>query len=533
MSEPFQLQKTSTGMAGLDQILEGGLPRKRTSIISGGPGCGKTVMGIQFILDGVKNHEPGIFISFEETKPALRENAATLGWDLAALEENGSLLLLDNPISTEVVIAGNICLSGLRSIIQNAIVKMGAKRVVFDALDVLFSLLDDHQERKELFLLKEMILENGVTAIFTTKPATPDAFATYEFMDSLVDCVIKLDQRVENYITTPRLRIKKYRGSKFGRNEYPYIIDTGGITLIPISTVGLRHRPLGEFISTGQPDLDDVMGGGYRRASSVLIAGVTGTGKTSLAATFCQSICDHGEKLLYFSFEESREAMMTNMLSPGINLTPAMTSGRFRYISSLPESMGSEEHLLRAYREIEGFEPHHVVIDAISACHRIGSERTAFEFLVRLLNICKERGITCILLNQTTSPDSIQELTGIEISSIIDAVISLHYVEENGEINRTLICIKSRGSHHSNQFREYQITDHGIKLIPVYQGDGKVLTGTARRFQEEKEKGRQLELDLKIEEKKMELKRLKIAREQLEKESVSQMHMRRRHRESE
>ena len=526
--KPLQLPKIKTGIKGLDEILAGGLPLKRTSIVSGGPGCGKTVMGLQFIYHGAKNNEPGIYITFEEKKSALRQNALTLGWDLAALEKEGRIILLDNPLSAEVINTGGTNLDGLRAAISAAAKKINACRIVVDALDVLLYLLNDtNRERQEVVQLQKSIDLCGLSSLITTKMKDENALYSYGFMDSMVDCVIHLDQRVVNQVTTRRLRVKKYRGSGFGKNEYPYTIDVQGIHIIPVSTLDLRHKPLGEYVSSGQADLDEVLGGGYRRASSVLIAGVTGTGKTSLAATFSRWICNRGERLLYISFEESREAMMNNMLSPGIDLTPALEAGFFNYMSGLPESMGAEEHLVRAFKKITAFKPAHLVIDAISACRRMGTEKAAFDYLVRLLNLSKERGITCILLNQTTGPGTtIQELSGIEISSIIDTVMTLHMTEETGEINRTLVCLKSRGSRHSNQYREYQITDNGICLMPVYIGDGRVLTGTARKILEEKEADQALKIDHEIEEKERELEKLRLSRKNLKHNRVVRATMR-------
>ena len=525
--KPFQLPKIKTGIKGLDEILAGGLPLKRTSIVSGGPGCGKTVMGLQFIYHGAKNNEPGIYIIFEEKKSALRQNALTLGWDLAALEEEGKIILLDNPLAAEVIRTGEINLDGLRAAIAAAAKKINACRIVVDALDVLFYLLNDtDRERQEVIQLQKTMDFCGLSSLITTKTKDENAFYSYGFMDSMVDCVIHLDQRVVNQVTTRRLRVKKYRGSGFGKNEYPYTIDVRGVHIIPVSTLDLRHKPLGEYVSSGQTDLDEVLGGGYRRASSVLIAGVTGTGKTSLAATFSRGICSREERLLYISFEESREAMMNNMLSPGIDLKPAMENGFFKYMSGLPESMGAEEHLVRAFKNITAFKPAHLVIDAISACRRMGTEKAAFDYLVRLLNLSKERGITCILLNQTIGPSTIQELSGIEISSIIDTVLSLHMTEETGEINRTMVCLKSRGSRHSNQYREYQITDNGICLMPVYIGDGRVLTGTARKILEEKEANQALKIELEIEEKERELEKLRQTRKNLKHNRMARATMR-------
>ncbi|MEH0019358.1 MAG: circadian clock protein KaiC [Desulfobacter sp.] len=514
----FELPKSRTGIEGLDQILEGGLPSGRTSLVSGGPGCGKTVMGLQFICYGADHGEPGIYITFEEKKAAVRQNALTLGWNLERLEKKGLMLLLENTLPFEKVCSGEAGFEALLDTISEASGKIGAVRIVVDALDVLLSLFKDpEEERQGMLRLHQLFNACGMTALMTAKIPDGPVPAAYGFMDFHVDCAIQLDQRVIDQVTTRRLRVKKFRGSGFGRNEYPYSIGPGGVRILPISTLGLRHKPLGAFVSSGLEELDDVLGGGYRRASSVLIAGATGTGKTSMAATFAREVCGKGETLLYISFEESRQAMMSNMLSPGIDLQPAYESGSFRYISGLPEAMGAEEHLLRAFKEIETYQPDHIVVDAISACKRMGSEKAAFDYVVRLLNLAKERGITCLLLNQTVEASSIQERSGIEISSIIDAALSLHMTEETGEINRTLICLKSRGSKHSNQYREYLITDAGVELMAVYIGGGRVLTGTARKVLEEKEAAEALKLEQQIEERERELEYLKAARNTLKK----------------
>lgn len=513
----FSLPKTPTGIQGLDLILEGGLPAGRTSVVSGGPGSGKTVLGLQFLVDGANSGSPGIFTTFEETADAVRQNALTLGWDLAAFEKAGKLMLLDNRLTPELIVSGEFNLEGLAAAVSGATARIGAARIVLDAVDIMLSLFPGlRRKRSEILKLQQLFREKKLTALITQKSRRPGEASGLDFMDWMVDCVVHLNQSVEHQVTTRRLRVKKYRGSGFGRNEYPYTIGTGGITILPVSTLGLRHQPLGDYISSGLPDLDRVLGGGFRRASSILIAGTTGTGKTSLAATFARSTCSAGEKLLYVSFEESREAMMTNMRSPGIDLGPAYEAGLLRYVSGLPESMGAEEHLLKTFLILEEFYPQHLVVDSISACNRMGSERAAFDYLVRLLNLSKERGITCILLNQTVAPSSIQELSGVEISSLIDAVLSLHLADDGGELNRTLICLKSRGSAHSNQYREYRITGEGIVLLPVYTGDGKVLTGTARRIREAADTARALEMDQEIEARQRELEILRASRSSLE-----------------
>ncbi|RLC32592.1 MAG: KaiC 1 [Deltaproteobacteria bacterium] len=510
------LEKASTYIKGLDEILEGGLPRGRTTVISGSPGSGKTLLALEFLYRGALAGEPGIFICFEEPVKHLRENAATLGWDLSALERENRLVLLGGHIKPDTLVSGDFSLKGLLAVASGKGREIGAKRIVIDALEVALRLFDEPQQvRNEMHMLNDWLRQPGLAAVLTTRPPKRAGASVYEdFFDSMGDCVIVLDNRVDGQIATQRLRVVKYRGSGFARNEYPYVITNTGIHTAPVSTVGLRHKPLGEKISTGIAPLDDILDGGYRRASCVLLAGMPGTGKTILCSTSVSAACERGEKVLYISFEESEDALVENVLSTGVALKPHIESEQLRMLASFPEAMGAEEHYIRALEAIEELSPAYVVVDAISACARMGGQQAAFEYLMRLLNACKERGITILMVNQTAS-DDITEISGNNISSMVDTVISLAYKVDYGEITRLLHVLKSRGSRHSNQQREFVITDDGIQILDPYLGEGEVLTGTARQVQEAKDRAEAERLDYDIQSNELELKRLQLMRRQM------------------
>jgi len=509
------LAKIPTHIAGLDEILVGGIPENRTTIVSGGPGCGKSIFGLEFLYLGAKAGHPGIYLTFEERAEAVRQNALTMGWDMEALEKQNLLFIMEANLDPTTLVSGDFSIQGLFSIIEGKAKMMNCKRIVVDAVDILLRLYNDYnRERTEYYALHEWFLSRKMTCIMTVKSSQDHGQTErYEFLDFMADCVIHLDQRVREQITTRRIRITKYRGSNFGRNEYPYVISESGLSIIPISTTGLRHKPLGDVVSSGNERLDNVLGGGYRRSSCVLIAGITGAGKTTLASTFIQSANTREEKVLFIGFEESEEAIVTNMLSPGIDLRPALKAQRLRYLTALPEAMGGEEHLMRVINEIKTFKPDHIVVDAISACERMGSGQTAFEFLIRLLNHCKEKDVTCILLNQTTQSMDIHQISGMEISSMVDTALFLGMVEVGGEINRMLLVLKSRGLAHSNQYREYLITSNGIELVDVYVGEGGVLTGAARQEQEAKEEANRRMREHQIMQKKHELSHKEAAKQ--------------------
>jgi circadian clock protein KaiC len=461
------IPKLPTGIVGLDEVLRGGLPAGRMTLFSGGAGSGKSLIGLQALLHSAGSGEPGILVLFEERAAAVRQNAMSLGWDLAALERKNLLYLMDARVNPELVISGDFSIKGLLSILDHQIKTMGARRIVIDAVDTLLHLYDSPmRERHELYALHEWLLNRGLTAIMTVKTIQQEeAPSRYAFLDFMADCVIHVDQRVLGQITTRRLRVVKYRGSGYGRNEYPFIIGENGINVIPITSNVLQHLPPGPRVSSGQTQLDAVLGGGYKRGTSILLVGTAGAGKTTLACVFAQAAGLRGERVLYLNFEESPESMVSNMLSPGLAIGPLIKTGRLVVQSYLPEAMGVEEHLFHALNALDEIHPQHVIVDAISACKRMGSEHAAFEYLMRMLNVCKERGITCLYLNQATGLDIIAEISGIGISSIIDAVVLLRQLPIGDAIKRQLIVMKSRGSRHSDRFHEYRITDRGIELV--------------------------------------------------------------------
>ncbi len=472
---PQPITKAPTHIAGLDEILQGGLPRGRTTVVMGQAGTGKTVLGLEFLYRGALDGEPGIFVGFEEPPDDLRVNAATLGWDLSRLEREGRLVLLDGRIKPEALRAGAFSLSGLLAIVTGKSREVRARRVVLNALDVALRFFESPvAARNELHILNDWLRNAGLTSIVTYKPRAPDLDGLDDFFGSMADCVIRLDARVVDQVTTRRLRVIKYRGSDFGGNEYPYVIGESGLRCIPISTVGLKHEPLGEKISTGLSRLDAILDGGYRRASCILVAGQPGAGKTILASTFADAACRRGERVLYVSYEESAAALAGNVASAGLDLKPHVDGGRLVFLAYMPEAMGAEEHLMRVMDAVTRFEPHHVVVDAISACDRMGGMQAAFEFLMRLLNSCKERGITILLINQTKGATDRVELSGAGISSMLDTVLFMDYAVGPRETNRLLHVFKARGSAHSNLKYPYVVTPSGIHILEPALGPGEV-----------------------------------------------------------
>ncbi len=465
--------KVSSGVAGLDEILEGGFPEGRTTLISGGPGTGKTMLGLEFLYRSAVAGQPGILLLFEEQGDVMRRNVLSLGWDLAELEKAGKLFILEAKLDHNAILSGDFSITPLLAIIQGQARRMVAKRIVIDAIDVLLRVYNDvRRECNEIHALHDWLTDNGFTTVLTTKKSGSDheSASQYGFLDYMADCLILLDLRVAGHVTTRRLRVIKYRGSGFASNEYPYVISDQGSILMPVSTASLDHKPLGPHVSSGNEQLDVVLNGGYRRSSSVLVTGASGTGKTTLACTFVKAACDRGEKVLYISFEESGEALISSMLSPGIDLQPAVRAGMLEFLAVMPEAMGVEQHLLRALRQMDILGPEHIVVDAISACKRIGDARAAFDYLMRLVDICKQRGITALLTNQLAPTDTQADFSGIGFSSLIDATILLRFIERDNQVGRDLLVLKSRGSKHSSDYREFLITNHGIRVETV-QGE--------------------------------------------------------------
>jgi circadian clock protein KaiC len=483
---PHQLRKVSSGISGLDDVLHGGMPQGRTTLVCGAAGCGKTLFGLQFLVRGAVDYgEPGAFIAFEERTEDLNANVSSLGFDLPALEAQG-LLSIDhvefNP--RDLIENGHYDLEGLFLRVGLAIDAVGAKRVVIDTLEVLFGSLSDYGVvRSELQRLFAWLKERGVTAIITAERGE-NALTRHGLEEYVSDCVILLDHRVAEQVSTRRLRVVKYRGSKHGTNEFPFLIDAAGIAVLPLSSAKLDHAVSDHFISTGVPKLDVMLGGsGYYEGSTVLISGTAGAGKSTLSAHFADGVCRSGKRCLYFSFEESPAQILRNMRSVGLDLGRHEHAGTLRFIAARPTALGLEGHLALCFSALREFEPDAVVFDPISNFADVGTSHDAHAMLVRLVDGLKARGTTA-LFTSLTEAGSALEGTATAISSIVDTWILVKTIESDGERNRGLYVLKSRGMPHSNQVREFVITSRGIDLVDVYVGEGRVLTGAARLAQE-------------------------------------------------
>ena len=466
---PEPIPKINTDIPGLDDVLHGGLPEERTTLIKGSAGTGKTVLGLEFLCRSAMAGEPVIFVSFEESAKAVRQNALATGWDIPALEKAGKFFLWQAKVDRDTMTSGDFSIDSLLAVIRGKAEQMGARRIMIDAIDVLMHVFQDPaKERNELYRLHDWLLERHFTTILTAKViGRSENVYRYEFLDYMADCIIMLDLRVLRQVATRRMRVVKYRGSGFCSNEYPYVITHRGNVILPVTTVKLMHRPLGEYISSGNAVLDRELGGGFHRSSGVVISGPTGCGKTTLAANFAERACSDGRKVLYVSFEESQEAIVDAMRSPGIKLKPALKKGRLEFYTIMPEALVSEDHLCRILLRMDEFGPDHVVVDAVSACNRMGSEEAAFDFLVRLINSCKQRGVTCLMTNQLSAEGNQIASTQLDISSIADTLVSIRFVESDGCMMRELLVVKSRGAHHSNRCCRYSITDNGITVEPI------------------------------------------------------------------
>jgi circadian clock protein KaiC len=489
MNPPAVLEKCPTGIAGFDEFTLGGLPRNRTSLVCGSAGCGKTLFGVQFLVRGAIDYgEPGVFLSFEETAEDLGKNVSSLGFDLKGLEKRG-LLSIDHLHfeRSEILESGEYDLEGLFLRLNHAIETVGAKRVVIDTLETLFGALSNGAIlRAELVRLFRWLKERGVTALVTAERG--DGGLTRHGIEEYVsDCVILLDHRVVEQISTRRIRVVKYRGSSHGSNEYPFLIDQDGIHVVPITGASLTHGASEERVSTGVPQLDRMLGGkGFYRGSTTLVSGTAGTGKSTLGAIFAEAACRRREKCLYFSFEESPAEFMRNMRSIGVDLEPWQKKGLLGFSSSRPTSHGLEMHLGMMHKRLDEFRPSVVVVDPISNFVRAGTEADAHMMLVRLVDFLKSRNVTTLLTALSGEGSRVEDLnTGI--SSVVDTWLVVKGVEAHGERNRGLYVLKSRGTAHSNQVREFFLSDHGIQLLEVYQGQEGVLMGAARVAREARE----------------------------------------------
>ena len=508
------LPKAPTSIQGLDEITGGGLPKGRTTLICGGPGCGKTLFAMEFLVRGATLYnEPGVFISFEETEKELTANVASLGFDLDDLVKNKKIWLEHiNVERGEIEQSGEYDLKGLFVRIHNAIESIGSKRVVLDTIESLFSALPNATVlRTELRRLFGWLKKKGVTTVITGErgDGTFSRLTRQGLEEYVSDCVILLDHRVSDQSSIRRLRIVKYRGSTHGTNEYPFLIDEDGFSILPVTSLGLKHISTTERISSGIPRLDTMLSGkGYFRGSTVLVSGTAGTGKTSLAAQFVEAACKRGERVLYFAFEESPSQFMRNMSSIGIHLEPWVKKGILHFHATRPTLHGLEHHLTTTIKLINKVKPQIVVLDPIDAFIIGGNETEVKTMLLRLVDFLKMKNITAFFASLTNAGDN-QELTDMSISSLIDTWLLLRDIEIGGERNRGLYILKSRGMSHSNQIREFKLTDHGIELLDVYVGPEGVLTGSARLSQEAKNDEEQLLRKQEIERKQfgLELKR--------------------------
>ena len=528
------IAKAKSGIPGLDEITGGGLPQGRPTLICGAAGCGKTLLAMEFLVRGATVYnEPGVFIAFEETERELTENVRSLGFDLEKLKRQKKLMI-DHVVvdRSEIAETGEYDLDGLFIRLADAIDTIGARRVVLDTLETLFSGFENQAIlRSELQRLFRWLKDRGVTSVITAERG--DGSLTRQGLEEYVsDCVILLDHRVNEQTATRRIRIVKYRGTVHGTNEYPFLIDEDGIEVVPITSVGLDHPASAERVSTGIPDLDHMLGGeGLYRGSTVLVSGTAGAGKSTLAASLTDASCRRGERVLYFAFEESPQQIARNMKTIGINLAQWTRKDLFRCVAARPTLHGLESHLAVIHKHIRDFKPRLVVIDPITNLVVAGERTDVQAMLTRLIDHLKMLKITALMTSLTTGGRA-QEATDTGLSSLVDTWMVLRDIELNGERNRGLYVLKSRGMPHSNQIREFLVTSRGIRLIDAYIGPEGVLTGSARLAQEERETAARLERNKEtlrkertIQQKKLAVEaRIAALRKELEVE-LSELHL--------
>lgn len=459
--------KTQSGIPGLDQITNGGLPRGRCTLVAGGPGSGKTLLGMEFLIRGALDYnEPGVCMSFEEPAEEIVVNMSSLGYDIRGLMKRKKLFIDYVHVDRrEIEETGEYDLEALFIRLQDAIDRVGAKRVLLDTVEVLFSgLTDTSLLRAELRRLFRWMTDRGMTAVVTAETGT-QSFTRYGLEEYIADCVILLDHRVNEQVSTRRLRILKYRGSAHGTNEYPFLMNDGGIAVVPITALGLTHTASRERVSTGIPGMDEMLGHkGFYRASSILVTGTAGTGKSSFAAYFANSACHRGERCLYFAFEESPSQILRNMSSVGLDLERWLKKDLLRIHARRPTSTGLEGHLAAMHQMVEEFRPSTVVVDPITNLISIGDVNSVKAMLTQLIDFLKLQGITAMFTN--LSLEGMLEQTTIGISSLMDVWILLKDVEHGEERRRLLYLLKSRGMAHSNKMQEFWLSEKGITMAP-------------------------------------------------------------------
>jgi circadian clock protein KaiC len=479
-----QLAKTRTGITGFDEITDGGLPMGRPTLICGEAGAGKTLFAIETIIRGATEFgEPGVIITFEEQAAELQTNVASLGFDLEKLQKQHLIKIDHVQIErSEIEETGEYDLDGLFIRLGYAIDSIGAKRIMLDTIENLFSGLQNQSIlRAELRRLFGWLKAKGVTAIITGEKGPGNTLTRQGLEEYVSDCVILLEHRILNQISTRLVRIVKYRGSQHGTNEYPFLIDEDGISVLPVTSLLLNKNVSTQRVSSGIPSLDKMLNGkGFYAGSSILVSGTAGTGKTSIAANFAAATCERKERCIYFAFEESPDQIVRNMRSISLDLDKYIKTGLLQIQASRPNLYGLEMHLVAIHKKIKQFKPSAVIIDPITNLVTVGSMAEVKSILVRLIDFLQSEGITVMF----TALNLAREQSDEGVSSLVDAWVMVRDIENNGERNRGLYIMKSRGMKHSNQVREFIITDHGIDLVPVYLGPDGVLTGSAREAQQ-------------------------------------------------
>lgn len=486
--------KAPTGISGFDDLTLGGLPQGRPTLVCGSAGCGKTLFASTFLINGAREFdEPGVFVTFEERPVDIVDNVASLGFSLGQLIEDKRIHIEHIAIDpSELAEVGDYDLEALFLRLELAVAEVGAKRIVLDTIESLFSAFQNPAIlRAEIRRLFDWLKDRGLTAVITGERG--DGTLTRQGLEEYVsDCVILLDHRVHNQVSTRRLRIVKYRGTAHGTNEYPFLIGEDGFSVLPVSSLGLGHQVHEDRVSSGIADLDAMLtGGGFHRGSSILLSGVAGSGKSSIAAAFVQASCARGERALYFSFEESEQQTVRNMRSIGIDLQPCIDAGMLQCVAARPTFYSLEMHLAIMLREVQKFRPSLVVLDPISAFLDSGEQLEVQSMLLRMIDYLKSQGVTGVFTHLAHEQGQVKTDAGL--SSLMDAWVLLLNREINGEFNRELYLLKARGIAHSNQVREFVMSSNGISLIPPYLGEDGALTGSARRFQEARTRREELQ----------------------------------------
>ena len=467
------LRKAATGISGLDEVTSGGLPLGRPTLVCGPAGCGKTLLAMEFLVRGITEFgEPGVFVAFEETVGELVENVVSMGFDLQKLQDDGLLVMEHVALSrSELKETGSWDLEGLFIRIGAAIDQVGAKRVVLDTIETLYGAFDDASIlRSELRRLFNWLKQRGVTAVITGERGD-GALTRHGIEEYVSDCVIVLDHRVSEQTSTRRLRVLKYRGTLHGTNEYPFLIGSAGVSVLPITSLGLQHSVSNERVSSGVASLDEMLGGeGLYRGSSVLVSGTAGTGKSTLAAQFCAAACGRGERALYFAFEESEAQIVRNMTSVGIDLAHWVEAGLLQFRCIRPSLLGLEAHLASMQQLVSDFVPDVVAMDPISDLLYAGGGEEVSAMLTRQVDYLKSRGVTALFTSLNTVRDA--ENSEQRIGSLIDTWIIAKLVEGDGERSRVLYVLKSRGMSHSHEIREFVLSERGLELAEVHRSAG-------------------------------------------------------------